>query len=424
MIGKKIIYSLAFRTFTPEGTIKAAAEMIPYLAETGFDILYLISNCKEDCDENQETWSPRQIASGYGNPKNPYKIKDYYDVDDEYGTLDDLKNFIEIAHNYGLKILIDLVFLHCGVNADFIKEHPNYVLRDDKGKIIIGDEWPFARINHSNPEVTEYFYNNMKFYIEKLCADGFRCDAGDLVPLSFWKETIGRLRELKPDIITLNEGNKKDYLAEAFDLDYDGFSPQPPMKKAFKTKEDLEMLQRYSSNHVNIFENHDTASNNADKRLSMIVSPEEYEQWLFLTYVLGGVPFIFNGNEIADDSILSMFSNRFYGKESSINWSLLQRQRGKKCLDMIRKLNNVYHNCEALSSGKTIIINGKNEDILTFQRKTEDETILIILNKTSYQNELDLTDYKVLENIILNHAEVTMNKAILNSYGCIAIKVK
>ena len=156
-----IIYQLALRTFTPEGTLCAATKHLESLKELGVDWIYLTACFKADADPDRQTWSPRQIASGCDNPNNPYKIADYFHVDEEYGSDEDLCAFIARAHTLELKVMLDLVYLHCGRNAPFLKQHPDYVLQNADGSFVIGERWPFARINFSNSSAREYLFRNI-----------------------------------------------------------------------------------------------------------------------------------------------------------------------------------------------------------------------------------------------------------------------
>ena len=92
------------RAFTPEGTLKAAAEKLPYLKDLGVTIAYLVPVMKMDTDMDKGFWSPRQIKSGFDNPKNQYRISDYFHVDEEYGTDADLRDFCAEAHGIGRRL--------------------------------------------------------------------------------------------------------------------------------------------------------------------------------------------------------------------------------------------------------------------------------------------------------------------------------
>lgn len=109
-----VIYQINLRTFTPDGTLRAAERLLPHIAALGADMVYLCPVTLADDDPRPEFWSDRQKQSGLNNPKNIYRVGDYYAVDPEYGTDDDLKSFVRTAHGLGLRVLLDLVYYHCG----------------------------------------------------------------------------------------------------------------------------------------------------------------------------------------------------------------------------------------------------------------------------------------------------------------------
>ena len=338
------IYQVYPRTFTADGTLKAAEKLLPHIKELGFDIVYLSAINKED--DSFEGMSPRQIASGFNNPKNPYRITDYFDVDEEYGTVSDLRDFIKTAHQNNLRVLIDLVYLHCGKNAVFIKEHPDFVVRDENGDIKIGDGWPFARLNFGSKDLREYLISNMEFFIRDMDADGFRCDTAAHVPLDFWKESIERVKSIKPDIYMLNEGSNPQSL-EVFDCMYDFrflnevnrlFTHQNNTGKkqslvipasdtkeysAKTLKEKMLELSIPTGKFLADFENHDGASDFATERLECHLGHEGADCVLAFCFTNGGIPMIYNGNEIADNGPKNMFWNRFCEGVHTVRWENL-----------------------------------------------------------------------------------------------------
>ena len=180
---------------------------MPKLAELGVDILYLTPIFVSDDDPDPKGWSPHQRASGIGNPRNPYRMKDYYNVDPEYGTNDDLKEFVATAHQLKMRVMLDMVFLHCGPNAVFLKENPDFVKRDEDGKILC-ESWGFPKVNHENPELREYLLKNMEYWVTDFDVDGFRADVSHRVPMPFWNAARERLEKIRPDIIMLAEGGR------------------------------------------------------------------------------------------------------------------------------------------------------------------------------------------------------------------------
>lgn len=147
-------------------------------------------------------------------------MKDYFKIDSEYGTNEDLKSFVDTAHRLGLKVMLDLVYFHCGPSAVLINKDKDFIKRFPDGTPDCG-EWHFPTLNFDCPELCEYLWSNMEYWIKSFDIDGYRCDVGDSIPLSFWKEGSRRIRELKSDFIMINEGVKDDFIScGIFDANY------------------------------------------------------------------------------------------------------------------------------------------------------------------------------------------------------------
>ena len=104
-----LTYQVMPRSMSEAGTLKGAEAHLERLRDLGVTTLYLMPVNVADTDMDQAHWSPRQIRSGYNDPRNPYRAADYFHVDPEYGTDQDLKDYIDHAHELGMKVLLDLV---------------------------------------------------------------------------------------------------------------------------------------------------------------------------------------------------------------------------------------------------------------------------------------------------------------------------
>lgn len=384
----KIIYQIALRSFTPEGTFEAATKLLEYVASLGVDVVYVCPFFKEDT--SHENQSRRQLESKTDNPKNPYRISDYFAVDEEYGTIEDAKKFADEAHRCGLEVMFDLVYLHAGPDAVFAKEHPEWFVRNDDGSVFIPDNWPFPRLNYSEKGLRDYLISNMKYLISEIGADGFRCDCGDYVPLDFWEEAFAECKKIKPDLITLNEGYKTGY-ADVFDMMYPdmcnivlrgvfgGEKPASAMRECYE--KEVEIHADNVSKCIRYTDSHDTASDAGTKRNEITMTNRGMEAALVLTHTLPGIPFVWNGVEFCDDAENSMFSNRFYGKRSAINWSKAFSGEGRRRLEFIKKINKLYHNCTAVNSGDIEWLDTDCPDeIIAYVRSAEDKKILVLIN--------------------------------------------
>lgn len=384
-----ILYQISLRALTPDGTLKSAKKMLNHIKELGANWIYLCPVWIADADENRTTWSPRQIASSAENPKNPYKMADYFNVDEEYGNNADLLDFVSEAHREGLKIMFDLVYLHCGVNAVFLKEHPDWVKQDENGKPLVGANWPFARINYENSGVREYLYSNMELFSKEYKVDGFRCDVGDAIPLDFWEEGIKRCKKINENLVMIDEGIAPEFVnSGVFDLSYrctafggmgwHGFMESDDKAEAFRKTLDFTSSVGYK--HLNLFESHDLASDHKDRRMDLIYSSEITDLCYFIIYTIDGVPFIWNGNEILDRGTQNMFSNRFCGKNIGIDWSNAMSVEGQNRLSLMKELNKMRMDYPFLYDGELILREENKDNFIAFERRKDKKRLLIFAN--------------------------------------------
>lgn len=439
-----VIYQLYARNFTNQGTLAAAEKMVPHLADLGIDAVYLSAINK--ADDQKEGQSPRQIASGMNNPKNPYRIVDYYAVDEEYGTIEDLKSFVKACHKANIKVLIDLVYMHCGPNAVFIKDHPNFIKRNEKGEMML-TPYGFLLIDFDDEELREYLWSNMEYYIKEIDADGFRCDVAEEVPLDFWKEGFRRVKKIKPDLIFLDEGGMSEYL-EAFDLLYGGgvegainrtFIHKNNAGKSHKVKTyhfiPLDKETVYNAEHIknawmnthkkaplastiNNAENHDIANDAYDERLDSHLGPDAGEAILAFLFTLDGIPMIYNGNEFADSGRRSMFWNRFCQGNMSLDWSNLATEVGKKRLQVVKNLIRFRKNRKSLTCGDLVWADHSgSKTVLGFSRHFENETTHVFINTTAKVQKTKLQNIQPGKVLASNNATIDKNTITLLPYG-------
>ena len=169
-------------------------------------------------------------------------MKDFYHVDPEYGTDNDLKDFINEAHRLNLRVMLDMVYLHCGPTAVFIKDNPDFIKHDEEGKAI-NAAWSFPALNYENPELREYLWQNMEYWVKEFDVDGFRLDVSDRIPLDFWETARERLEKIRPDIGMLAEGQRRvEDQIKAFDVNY-SFAWFHAVRKVYNNEKPVTFLR-------------------------------------------------------------------------------------------------------------------------------------------------------------------------------------
>lgn len=374
-------YQIQLRAFTPEGTLKAASEKLPHLKDIGVGTVYLCPLFVTDDDMDVSGWSPRQIKSGYGNPKNPYRISDYFHVDEEYGTDEDLRDFVRQAHSLGIKVLLDLVYAHCGPRAVFIESHPDFFSYDEDGKIV-ATEWHFPALNFDSQGLRTYLKTNMLYLVCDIGVDGFRCDVADAIPLDFWSEARAELEKVKSDIIIAAEGQRHDNTLEAFDANYDweivlncaySLLKDP---SAYADKGGAAAIRKQYESYMADFprgtkfwhfiENHDTSNDSYDNRAEAVYGHEQQALGLALCFALDGIPLIYNGQEICDASRHSIFSTK---GAACIDWSKENEDYAVRRSETLKKWARMRKEYSCLVDGSVIWLdNDKPEKVCSFAR--------------------------------------------------------
>ncbi len=375
-----VIYQIQPRAFTPEGTLKAAQARLPKLAELGVTVLYLCPIFVADDDMDQAFWSPRQKKSGMNNPRNPYRMKDFYHVDPEYGTDQDLKEFVAAAHVLKLRVMLDMVYLHCGPKAVFIASNPDFVKRADDGKVKNAG-WSFPGLNFASAGLREYLWKNMEGWIRDFDVDGFRCDVADQVPLDFWEEGRARIERIKPDVGMLAEGTRKEDQLKAFDLDY-GWGG------AFAQLQDGEAIRklwtamrdqrpRHGAKFARFIDNHDIANDDYENRIEKRWGAARVEAALVWLFTMDGVPFLYNGQEVADTARHSIFGR------APIHWANGETAAGKARFAFVQKLCALRKAEPALMKGElTWLDNDQPQAVSAFVRGLDGARVISVINLT------------------------------------------
>jgi len=397
---KAVVYQIVLRTFTREGNFKGATAMLDHVRSIGVDVVYVAPFVEMDRDMDPSGWSPRQKLSGFGSPKNSYRISNYDKIDPEYGTDADFKAFNDKAHALGMKVYMDLVYLHCG---------PNNVLKDlypdafqMTNGVVCTTRWHFPCVNFKSKGVRKYLIDSMLHWMRLGC-DGFRCDVGDKVPIDFWVEAVTICQKVNPELVMINEGTKEEWLEKAFDACYawpwsftirHQMSPKTPMHGLAKGKNLAEQMKGVRAYEAKIpkgslmfcfLDNHDTATDDWDERFDRIRPVEAGNAAFVLTFLRRGLPLVFNGNEIADNARNSFFAPVEHPARAykSVDWARAVQPSGQRRLALVRKLAKLHHDDPLFYDGTMEwVTEGEKDGIVAFTRTLGKRQVLVAANLT------------------------------------------
>jgi glycosidase len=286
-----VIYEIYPRAFSQQGNFNAITARLDELKDLGVTILWLMPI------------HPIGQEKKKGTIGSPYAVRDYYGINPDYGTADDLKRLVREAHARGLKVIIDIVANHTSWDSVLMK-HPEFYKHDAQGNITYPYDWyDIAALNYSNQELRRYMTDMLKHWIREFDLDGFRCDVAGEVPTDFWENARRELEQLKPDIVMLAEAHKAELSVSAFDLDYSWplhtalTNVLQGRGRAFDLREAWEKEVKEwprGALHMRFSDNHDER-----RAIARFGEPAALAASAFM-FTLDGVPMIYNGMEVGD----------------------------------------------------------------------------------------------------------------------------
>jgi starch synthase (maltosyl-transferring) len=210
-------YELFPRNTSPDlgrhGTFKDVEARLPYLAELGFDVLYLtpihpIGHTFRKGKDNSPTAGPGEPGSPYavGNEHGGHKS-----IHPELGTLEDFRSLVRQARTFGIEIALDNAF-QCSPDHPYVQEHPDWFYVRPDGTIQYAENPPkkYQDVYPFNFESEDWraLWDELKSFFEFWSEQGvrvFRVDNPHTKAFSFWEWCIGELKRQYPDLIFLSE---------------------------------------------------------------------------------------------------------------------------------------------------------------------------------------------------------------------------
>ncbi|KTG30746.1 alpha-amylase [Haloferax profundi] len=195
-----------------DNTFEALEKRLDYLESLGVDCLWLTPVLQND------------------HAPHGYNIVDFYSIAEDLGTREDYEQFVEAAHDHGMKVLFDLVLNHSARDHPFFEDaykNPDSDYYDwyewqDNGEPGTYFDWEFiANFDHRNLDVRRYLLDAVDMWADVV--DGFRCDMAWAVPDTFWQEIRDRVKAKDPEFLLLDETIPyiADFHEGMFDMHFD-----------------------------------------------------------------------------------------------------------------------------------------------------------------------------------------------------------
>ena len=331
-----------------------------------------------------------------------YETTDYKKLDSRLGTNEDLKNFVAVCHEKGIKVIFDGVFNHTG--RDFFafkdiqqnREHSRYLNwycninfggNNEYNDGFSYENWGgynlLVKLNQRNPEVQNYICDVIRFWVSEFDVDGIRLDAADVLDFDFMRALRRTAAEVKEDFWLMGEVIHGDYsrwvngetlhsvtnyaLHKAL---YSGHNDHNYFEIAHTVKYLLNMgnLDLY-----NFVDNHDV-----ERIYTKLSNKAHFAPVHVLLYTLPGIPSIYYGSEFgiegkkekfSDDSLRPALNLKDYADATTTNPNTA----------LIAALGKVRQHTPALSYGSYAELQLTNRQF-AFARDLDGVRVIVTVN--------------------------------------------
>jgi len=232
------IYLLFFKAFTPAGTIQAAIPNLEYIKAMGFNVIWVLP--------------VTEIPGNVDNQINiGYNIIDFENVEASLGTNEDYKEFVEEAHNLGIKVIQDITPNHTGRLHPFAQEallygdfsqYLNYYQTEfiphntnGLGQCVTAEGIYYycgfsdVLLNYDwrDIDAKKYMVDVYDYWIREFGIDGYRFDVYWGPHRKYGEENMGipvrnALKHIKPDLLLLGEDEGTGIGTEVIYADHGG----------------------------------------------------------------------------------------------------------------------------------------------------------------------------------------------------------
>ncbi len=190
-----------------ESPLAYVTRNLPALKKLGANVLYLLPPYPMGLHGRK----------GIGSP---YSSRDFYSVEPEYGTKEELAALVRRAHRMRLKVILDITPNHTARDHLWITQNPDYYVKDKSGEPFYDGDWSdTAKLDYTAPglrrEMIEVYHHWLSFLGRDAegqpdGVDGFRLDMAHFInDKSFWNEAMAELKARHP-------GRQLLFLAECY----------------------------------------------------------------------------------------------------------------------------------------------------------------------------------------------------------------
>lgn len=417
------------------GDIEGIVKNLDYIADLGATAVWL--------NPTQENDMPEGSYHGYA-------ITDYYKIDRRLGTNDEFKSFVDAAHDKGLKVVMDMIFNHCGSHNPIFTDKPSkdwfnnrseYIQTSYKTASVMDshtsnhehfiavDGWftkDMPDLNQRNPNLARYLIQNSIWWIESTGINGIRQDTHPYADFDFMAQWCKEVMSEYPNFNIVGETwlnsnplvaywQKDSKLAAPRNSNLPTVMDFPLMYEMNKSFDEesgdwaggvynlydyitQDFIYPNPMNLLIFLDNHDTSRFNKPGESEENLT--RYKQALTFLLTTRGIPQIYYGTEVmmsadkgnGDGTLREDFPGGWSGdKQNYFNREQLSDYQ-REGFDFTRKLLNWRKGNEVIARGSLKHYSLQN-GVYVYAREYNGKSVVVILNGKNEPAEISLKGY-------------------------------
>lgn len=418
------------------GDIQGISNHLDYIADLGVTAIWLNPTQENDMES----------GSYHG-----YAITDYYQIDRRFGSNEDFCALVEKAHERNLKVVMDMIFNHCGSENYLFKDkpskewfnyHSNYVQTSFKTasvmdihasafeKKIATDGW-FTSVmpdfNQRNRHVARYLIQSSIWWIEYAGINGIRQDThpyadfdfmsqwckevldeypyfnivgetwlNSNVLVSYWQKDSRLAAPLNSNLPTVMDFPLQALMNQAFDEETGEWGGGLYKLYDYQTQD---LVYANPMNLLTFLDNHDTSR--FAQTDEMAKNLKRYKQAMVFLLTTRGIPQIYYGTEIlmtgdkgkGDGDLRKDFPGGWQGDTRNCFAKNGRTALENEAFEFTRQLLNWRKGNQVIGKGSLKHYSIQN-GVYVYQREFNGKSVVVIMNGTDDSKELDLTPYQ------------------------------
>ncbi len=418
------------------GDIQGISNHLDYIADLGVTAIWLNPTQENDMES----------GSYHG-----YAITDYYQIDKRFGSNEDFCALVEKAHEKNLKVVMDMIFNHCGSENYLFRDKPskdwfnyrsNYVQTSFKTasvmdihasayeKKIATDGW-FTSVmpdfNQRNRHVARYLIQSSIWWIEYAGINGIRQDThpyadfdfmsqwckevlneypyfnivgetwlNSNVLVSYWQKDSKLAAPLNSNLPTVMDFPLQALMNQAFDEETGEWGGGLYKLYDYQTQD---LVYADPMNLLTFLDNHDTSR--FVQTDEMAKNLKRYKQAMVFLLTTRGIPQIYYGTEIlmtgdkgkGDGDLRKDFPGGWQGDTRNCFVENGRTEQENEAFEFTRQLLNWRKGNQVIGKGSLKHYSIQN-GVYVYQREFNGKSVVVIMNGTDDSKELDLTPYQ------------------------------